>query len=82
MRHSFVPKAQGAVLAGRILRWGIEPFEDRDSEIAVVFGEEAYRYFINTSRVSTPPADLYILFSIGDISDCLVDCNISTTVAR
>ena len=32
-----------------------------------------YRYFINTSRVSGPPSESNILFSMGDISDCLMD---------
>lgn len=41
-----------------------------------------YRYFIKTSRTSTPPSDSYILLSMGDISDCLRDWRISTTVAR
>ena len=46
-------------------------------------GEEtAYKYFIRTSRASGPPSEPYILLSIGDISDCLIDCSVSTTVAR
>jgi len=45
-------------------------------------GPETYKYFINTSRLSIPPSDLYIRPSIGDISDCLIDCSISTTVAK
>ena len=44
--------------------------------------ETAYKYFIRTSRASGPPSEPYILLSIGDISDCLIDCNVSTTVAR
>ena len=41
-----------------------------------------YRYFIKTSSASTPPSEAYILLSTGDISDCLIDWRISTTVAR
>ena len=43
---------------------------------------DAHKYFIKTSRSSVPPSELYILLSMGDISDCFVDCSISTTVAR
>ena len=32
-----------------------------------------YRYFMRTSRVSEPPSEPYILLSMGDISDCLID---------
>ena len=44
--------------------------------------ETAYKYFIRTSSVSGPPSEPYIRLSIGDISDCLIDCSVSTTVAR
>ena len=42
----------------------------------------AYKYFIKTSSSSVPPSEPYILLSMGDMSDCFVDCRISTTVAR
>ena len=45
-------------------------------------GLVTYKYFISTSRLSIPPSDLYIRPSIGDISDCLIDWSISTTVAK
>lgn len=42
----------------------------------------AYMYFISTSSASVPPGALYIRLSIGDMSDCRIDCRISITVAR
>lgn len=41
-----------------------------------------YRYFISTSSVSGPPSLPYIRLSMGDMSDCLMDWRISTTVPR
>jgi hypothetical protein len=39
-------------------------------------------YFIKTSSASVPPGALYTRLSIGDMSDCRMDCRISMTVAR
>lgn len=39
-------------------------------------------YFMRTSKVSVPPGALYRRLSIGDMSDCRIDCRISITAAR
>jgi hypothetical protein len=39
-------------------------------------------YFIRTSTASVPPGEVYIRLSIGDMSDCRIDCRISITAAR
>jgi hypothetical protein len=39
-------------------------------------------YFIRTSKASVPPGALYTRLSIGDMSDCRMDCRISMTAAR
>ena len=72
MRYATFPcisKAGKSVSGGVQNGWGVRE-------------ETAYKYFISTSKVSGPPSELYILLSIGDISDCLIDCSVSTTVAR
>lgn len=70
MRHSLVSKGRRYTSAEKI---------EKDRGV----GERtAYKYFIRTSRVSGPPSEPYILLSMGDMSDCLIDCSVSTTVAR
>ncbi len=53
-----------------------------EMEEVMVKSLETYKYFMSTSTDSAPPSDLYIRPSIGDISDCLIDWRISTTVAK
>ena len=44
--------------------------------------ELPHRYFMSTSSVSGPPSALYILLSMGDMSDCFMDWRTSTTEDR
>lgn len=39
----------------------------------VVDGKETYKYFMSVSRTSEPPCEAKIDFSIGVISDALMD---------